>query len=106
MVFALEVWRGLAAGRWSLVDHFDRDGKRFLLVVKNGCGTPAALTSRERRVCELAARGYSDKQIAHHLGSTMAAVAGSLHRARRKLGARTRVELTRAWKHTLLAAAG
>jgi hypothetical protein len=32
---ALELWRGLAAGRWSLVDQFDSDGRRYIVARKN-----------------------------------------------------------------------
>jgi hypothetical protein len=32
---ALELWQGLVAGRWSLVEQFDSDGRRFLVARKN-----------------------------------------------------------------------
>ena len=97
---ALEIWRGLVAGRWSLVDHFDTDGKRFLLAMKN---TPTVdkrgdLSPRERRVCALAAMGHRDKEIAYMLGVSLASVTASIHRARVKLGVKTRSELARVWR--------
>ena len=97
---ALEVWQGLIAGRWSLVDHFDTDGKRFLLAMKN---TPqidrrADLTPRERRVCALVAMGHLDKEVAYMLGLSIASVTASLHRARTKLGVATRSELATNWR--------
>ena len=97
---ALEVWRGLVAGRWSLVDHFDTDGKRLLLAMKN---TPrvdrrADLTPRERRVCALAAVGHRDKEIAYMLGLSLAAVTASLHRGRRKLNVSSRADLAKLWR--------
>lgn len=96
---ALEIWRGLTAGRWSLVDHFDTDGKRFLLAMKNipTVDKRADLTPRERRVCALAAMGHRDKEIAYMLGLSSASVTASLHRARVKLGVKSRVELARIW---------
>jgi DNA-binding CsgD family transcriptional regulator len=97
---ALEIWKGLVAGRWSLVDHFDTDGKQFLLAMKN---TPtvdkrADLTPRERRVCALVAMGHPDKEVAYMLGLSTAAVSASLHRARAKLGVSTRAELAVLWR--------
>ena len=99
---ALEIWKGLVAGRWSLVDHFDTDGKRFLLAMKN---TPAVdkragLTPRERRVCALAAMGHRDKEVAYMLGLSLASVSAALHRARMKLGVTSRAGLVSLWRRS------
>src|SRR5690606_11152676 len=32
---ALQLWQALLAGRWSLVEHFDSDGRQFLLARRN-----------------------------------------------------------------------
>ncbi|MEO8874605.1 MAG: LuxR C-terminal-related transcriptional regulator [Polyangiaceae bacterium] len=97
---ALEIWRGLVAGRWSLVDHIDTDGKRFLLAMKNTptIGQLADLTPRERRVCALVAMGHRDKEIAYALGLSVASVAAAIHRARVKLAVKSRAALTTIWK--------
>ena len=97
---ALEIWKGLIAGRWSLVDHFDTDGKRFLLAMKNPpvVDKRADLTPRERRACALVAMGHRDKEIAYMLGITTASVTASLHRARTKLGVKSRAHLAAAWR--------
>ncbi|HEX7665902.1 MAG TPA: helix-turn-helix transcriptional regulator [Polyangiaceae bacterium] len=97
---ALDVWRGLVAGRWSLVDHFDSDGKRFVLAIKNPprVARHLDLTPRERRVCELAARGHRDKEIGYMLGLSAGAVTAALYRARSKLGLRSRVALAAEWQ--------
>ncbi len=99
---ALAIWRGLVAGRWSLVDHFDTDGKRFLLAIKN---TPkvdarADLSPRERRVCALVAMGHRDKEIAYTLGLSLGSVTAALHRARTKLKVTSRTELAAVWRAT------
>jgi DNA-binding NarL/FixJ family response regulator len=49
---AMESWEGLVDGRWSLVDRFDTDGKRFIIAVKNDPAhpDPRGLTPREREV--------------------------------------------------------
>jgi DNA-binding CsgD family transcriptional regulator len=97
---AIEIWKGLVAGRWSLVDHFDSDGKRFLLAMKNNpkVGQRADLTPRERRVTALVAMGNRDKEIAYMLGLSVASVTASLHRARTKLKVKTRGELVATWR--------
>jgi DNA-binding CsgD family transcriptional regulator len=93
---AVETWRALVAGRWSLVDHFDHDGRRFLLARRNE-PTPAAtltgLTVRQRDVLAHAAMGHSNKLIGYELGLTPSAVAMILARLARTLGLRTRVQL-------------
>jgi DNA-binding CsgD family transcriptional regulator len=94
---ALEVWQGLISGRWSLVERFDSDGKRFMLAHKNAedVADPRGLTTLEIRVSSLALRGYSDKLIAYHLGIAEGTVSVQLASALRKLGVRSRVELVR-----------
>lgn len=97
---ALEIWKGLVGGRWSLVDHFDTDGKRLLLAVKNApqIDPRADLSPRERRVCALVAMGHRDKEIAYSLGLSLGSVTAALHRARMKLKVSSRTELAAAWR--------
>jgi DNA-binding CsgD family transcriptional regulator len=85
---AVDMWRGLCAGRWSLVEHFERDGRRYFLAYRNdpALARARALTERERQVCTYAAMGHSNKLIAYSLGLSPPAVATHLERARRKLG--------------------
>jgi len=56
---AMENWRGLVDGRWSLVDRFDSDGKRFVVAVKNDpeARDPRGLSRREQQVSELVGLG-------------------------------------------------
>jgi DNA-binding CsgD family transcriptional regulator len=97
---ALEVWQGLVDGRWSLVDHVDTDQRRYVLAIKNSPTTAprANLTEEQRQVVALAATGLSDKAIAYTFGRPRTAISKVLERARRKLGARTRAELTAMWR--------
>jgi DNA-binding CsgD family transcriptional regulator len=85
---ALGIWEGLVAGRWSLVDHFDSDGRRYLLAHRNDPGAPdvRGLTLKERQVIAYVAAGHSNKVIAYELGLSMSTVSGHLARAKRKLG--------------------
>lgn len=94
---ALETWRALHEGRYSLVEEFESDGRRFVLARPNA-PEPASLdvlTPRERQVVSVLATGCANKIVAYELGVTTSTVAALLRRAMRKLGVRTRAELIR-----------
>jgi DNA-binding NarL/FixJ family response regulator len=92
---ALNLWQALVDGTWSLVDHSDSDGRRFLLARRNepGVRDPKALTSRERSVLAFAAMGHQNKYIGYLLGISAAAVSAHLDLVQRKLGLSCRPEL-------------
>lgn len=92
---ALERWRGLVAGRWSLVDRFDSDGKRFVVAVRNDPAhtDPRGLTPRERQVAEFVGLGHSIKEIAYTLGLSASTVGVCANGAGHKLGLRSHAEL-------------
>lgn len=91
----LETWTALIEGRWSLIDHFDSDGRRFLVVRRNDpqVPDPRALSLRERQVVAHVALGHSNKLCAYEMGLAPSTVAEHLKSALRKLGLRTRAEL-------------
>ncbi len=92
---SLGLWEGLVAGRWSLVDRFDSDGRRFIVAHRNEprLGDPRGLSTREHQVCEHVGTGRSNKEIAYEFGVTESAVANAAGRAQRKLGLSSRLEL-------------
>jgi DNA-binding NarL/FixJ family response regulator len=92
---ALGIWRALVVGRWSLVDHFESDGRRYIVAVPNAPRSrdPRGLTDREQAVAELLALGQSNKRIAYALGVSEGTVAALAHRTLRKLGLRSRAAL-------------
>jgi DNA-binding CsgD family transcriptional regulator len=93
---AVAEWTGLIAARWSLVDHFEADGKRWLLARRNdvaSVGDAAALSPRELQAVAFAALGHDNKLIAYEMGITAETVRVLLHRAAKKLRARDRAEL-------------
>jgi DNA-binding CsgD family transcriptional regulator len=100
---AVRGWRGLIAARWTLVDEFAADGRRYLLARRNDAAAtrPAALSARERQALGYARLGHSNKLIAYELGIAASTVGVLLHRAALKLGARTRAELIAAYLLTL-----
>ena len=106
-MLALELWRGLLAGRWTLVDHFDSDGRRFVLARKNDPSVPEprALSPRQRQVVFYASLGWSNKEISYALGLSENTVSAHLAQSLSKLGIATRAELVRMATEVALAAA-
>ncbi len=92
---ALERWHGLVEGRWSLVDHFDRLGKRYVVAHKNDpeVRDPRGLSVREKQIAELVGLGRSTKEIAYELGLKDSAVGMAATAVCRKLGLSSRTEL-------------
>jgi DNA-binding CsgD family transcriptional regulator len=97
---AVRLWKALIDARWSLVDHFERGGKRYLLAQRNDwdVGPLELLTERERQVVGLAALGHPNKMIGYTLGITVSTVGVLLTRASRKLGASSRRALIEAYE--------
>jgi DNA-binding NarL/FixJ family response regulator len=94
---SVELWKALVAGRWSLVEQFQRDGRHYLLVKRNDprVNDPRALTLRERQVVAYARLGHSNKLIAYELGLAPSTVSQQLQSALGKLGIRSRMALVR-----------
>jgi DNA-binding CsgD family transcriptional regulator len=84
---AVEVWRALLAGRWTIVDHCDRDGRRYLLAVANGAeySESASLTPREALILARVALRQPLKVVSYELGVSHSTVSGQLQSALRKL---------------------
>jgi len=96
---ALEVWRGLIDGTWSLLDRHDHDGRRYIIAVPNQASPrdPRGLSPQVAQVAALAAAGYSDKWIAYGLGLARSTVATHVQTALTKLGLSSRVALAKAF---------
>jgi DNA-binding CsgD family transcriptional regulator len=92
---AIKEWQSMVWRRWSLVEHFEEDGKRFVLAMDNRAKPPSIqlLSERERDVAFRALRGESNKAIAHALGLAHSTIRVLLARAAAKVGARSRAEL-------------
>ena len=92
---ALASWEGLVAGRWSLVDHFESDGRRFVVARRNELSVPdpRGLSQSEAQVAQLLALGQSQKQIAYTLGLSPSSVSRRIQSGVRKLRVRSRAEL-------------
>ena len=92
---ALEVWQGLVEGEYSLVDHFDSDGRRLVLLKPNAPGAVRShrLSKRERQVVTEAGKGFPNKLIAYNLGLSPSSVSTLLARSMSKLGLDSRAQL-------------
>jgi len=93
----LEVWKGLAAGRWTILDHFDREGRHYVIVRRNDprVGRSTRLSPRQRAVVAHVALGHSNKHIAYELGLSASTVSMQIAAAMSRLGVSSRVELVR-----------
>lgn len=96
---ALAAWHALVEARWSLVDFFDSDGKRFLVARVNEfkAAVHSRLTAREAQVVALVGRGHSNKLIAYELGIAQGTVAAHVSSAMAKLGVSNRAGLVTAY---------
>lgn len=92
---ALDTWKALVSARWTLVEQFERDGRRYILAQENqpDSSTATELSPRERQVLANVALGRSNKEIAYVLGLAHSTVRVLLARSARKLGASSRTEL-------------
>ena len=97
---ALELWKALVRGRWSTVDWFDSDGRRFVLGVPNppNMSDPRGLTEREEQVVSYALSGQTNKLIAYQLGLSTGRVSTLMSSAMRKLGMQTRAQLIKKFR--------
>jgi DNA-binding CsgD family transcriptional regulator len=94
---AVHLWKGLVDGQWTLVDHFDSDGRRFLLARRNDpdARRHEGLTLRERQVLGYRALGHPLKLIAYELGLSSATISADLTRAMKALGLRSQADVAR-----------
>ncbi len=96
---AIYAWKGLVSGRWTLLDHVETDGKRYILARQNDVAVDglAVLTMRERQALAYAAMRQTNKLIAYEMGITAATVGVLLHRAAKKLSTTSREGLIEAY---------
>lgn len=92
---ALQLWQSLIAGEWSLADHFEGNGRRFYVAIRNPpeVAESKALTRREAEVVSYLACGTKTAAAAYALGLDEVTVRGYLRTAMAKLGMSSRAEL-------------
>ncbi len=98
----LSRWKAMVDARWTLLDTFDVDGRRFVVARRNEAvsrrDADTLLTPRERQVVSYAALDHSNKVIAYELGLAAATVRVLLHRASKRIGVSSRADLVAWWK--------
>jgi len=101
---ALRLWRGLVSGQWSLVDHFEWQGQRFLAARENAphAGDPRGLSEFEDACLHYYLRNASTDEIAFALGRSPATVGKALSGVARRLGFPSRALLKRVGEQAVL----
>ena len=96
------LWKGLIAGRWSLIERFDRGGRRYLVAHRNEpqARDPRALTPRERQVLAYTAAGDSLKITAYTLGLSTSSIFRHRKEAMRKLGIQSHADILKFFTST------
>jgi DNA-binding CsgD family transcriptional regulator len=99
-VARLQGWKALVAGRWSLIDSFEENGRRYIVAHENEPRPPGldALTKRERQIIGYAALGHDNKVIAYDMGIAHSTVRVLVARAASKLGVRSRDDVITAYR--------
>lgn len=92
---AFKTWKALVSGRWSIVDWFDTDGRRFVLARPNPPMVldPRGLTEQECQAVTYVLLGETNKLIAYRLGLSQGRVSGLLKSAMHKFGVKNRAQL-------------
>ncbi|MFT3921838.1 MAG: helix-turn-helix transcriptional regulator [Myxococcales bacterium] len=92
---ALQLWQGLVAGQWSLVDHWESGGRRYIAAYENRPGQrdPRALTPTEQSVLRCLSLGATNGEASYALGLPEKTVSACVTQILKKLGLRSRVEL-------------
>jgi len=91
----LTAWSALVDGRYTLIDRFDTDGRKYVVAYENppNVRDPRGLTRTEAAIASWARRGHAQKLIAYELGLSLGTVSGLLARVFAKMKVRTRAEL-------------
>jgi DNA-binding NarL/FixJ family response regulator len=92
---ALALWQGLVAGEWSLVEHWESGGRRYLAAYRNRpeIRDPRALTPTECSTLRYLALGATNKDVEFALGLPAGTVSSSVTNILKKLRVKRRVDL-------------
>jgi len=98
---ALQAWQALVTGRWSIVQSFESDGRRYLLAKRNAPKAirRASLSQLESQALILRAQGLSYKIVAYELGISSTAACQLVQTGKRKLGIRSEAEIVDMIRH-------
>ena len=92
---ATALWHELAHARWSLVDEFEAEGRRYLIArsLDRADRPELALDTLDRIILGQRAAGAAREVIAGEVGLSISTVARRLRLAMRRLGLRNAADL-------------
>jgi len=93
------VWQGVLSGRYTIVNWYDRDGRRYLVTGRAPDPSPVAVTPRQRRALAMRARGAAIKVIAGELGVSLGTISRDLTHAMQRLGLASSADLAAVLGH-------
>lgn len=93
----LELWSGLVSGRWSLIDQWDSDGRRYVAAYENGAtvGEVQGFAPWEVQILRMHLLRARPDEIGFALGMATSTVERVLSSVARRVGLRSRAELVR-----------
>jgi DNA-binding CsgD family transcriptional regulator len=82
-----EIWDGLYAGRWSIVDYYEQHGRRYFFLYRTDAGEldPLRLTPLQRGTLHSLSCGLGDAEIAATLGTKLDAASALVRSVKKKL---------------------
>jgi DNA-binding CsgD family transcriptional regulator len=82
-----EIWNGIYAGTWSIVDHYEQRGRRYFFVYKTDVGEldPLRMTPLQRGALSCLSRGFGDAEIATTLRIKLDAASALVRSVKKKL---------------------
>lgn len=93
---SISPWIMLCRGFYRVIDQFDRDGRRYMVLVALDAPDPLrALSDLEQRIADLCGQAWGNKQIAYDIGSSESAVENHIGRILGKLRLDSRLSLVR-----------
>lgn len=93
------VWEGVVSGRLRVVESYERQRRRYLVVRPSREGGAPGISARERRALSLRAQGCALKVIAFELAVSLATAARDVKRAMALLGLQSAAELAAVFNH-------
>ena len=90
-----EHWNALVSGAWTLVDQFDREGRRYVVAVRKRGARTEKLSDEEQVALIARAQGTPLRTIAHMLGTSVPTISRRIRSGMQKLGIQSQAELSR-----------
>lgn len=93
------VWQDVVSGRLRVVESYQRQRRRYLVIKPSPEGAAPTMSARERRALTLRAAGHALKVIASELAVSLPTAARDVRRAMASLGLQSVAELALVFNH-------